>query len=184
MFGREYQLQYERLMVGAIMETERRGPASLRRHIANKHFNPDILAWFGVARVDIDVAKRLGINLDWSVERGVQRLEEGWEHLEKDFFKRDMDPYVYRVYGRTGLGMDKIEWSKIMLVKNLIHIEDSNLATVDWARVEAIVPNAKSLTVDLVRDSFDPDVELSLESKGIYQNPEDLKLKLNRFGGH
>lgn len=152
-----YSLAYTNSIEDAVIGMHKRGeegPAQLRGHIVNQHYNPQVLAWFGVARFDIDLAQRMNIPLDWVVKKGIERLELGWKDPE-GFLTREPNPGYARVYGRLGLPWGE-DWCKLMVVKNLIYIDQSGMGRVDWARVSGAVPAYRSVTLDIRRDSSDP----------------------------
>lgn len=129
--------------------------ASLRGHIVRAHFDPYIMADFGVARYDIDLAKYRGFNLDWVVSQAYKRLEESPEMTKRRFG-------AYRLWGTTSMKnkeryfeYEDIEGYKEMLVKTLRHIAEQGLTTVpvDWNRVALSVPNLEGITLDIERDS-------------------------------
>lgn len=147
-----YSKSLAREVVDMQLRGEKAGPA-LRGHIVNVHFSPDALAWLGVARFDIDLAKRMGMPLDWVVKKGIELLENGWDDPNGDLGRIPGVSFV--VYRNSGLPWGE-DWCKSMIVKNLIYIEQLGTARVDWDRVVAAVPNARSIALDIDRDSFDP----------------------------
>jgi len=134
-------------------------PAGLRGHIVNKHFDPRVLGWFGVARFDIDLAKKLHIPLDWVVKKAYDRIEIGWpaeqaSELQRYLIKNPKTD-VYARYAQLGIRFDE-DWCKAMVIRNLRYIELLGLSPVDWNRVTRAVPSSRGITLDLARDSFDP----------------------------
>ena len=130
------------------------GSAKLSEHIAQAHLALYVLPWYGVARFDIDLAEKMNAPLDGVIEYGVQRLKTGW----RNNWERESEPgyQFFAVYRRLGLPWNE-DWCKLMVVKNMLYVEQKKLAVVDWAEVRAIYPAAAGVSLDIKRDSFDPE---------------------------
>ena len=148
-----YQEALEAGVVHMYIKGEKAGP-SLRGHIVKQHFSPYVLAWFGVARFDIDLAKRANIPLDWVVKKGIDRLENGWPEVKPDFFAQTPR------FDNDALMISDMPWGeywcKTMIVKNLMYIDQSGTAKVDWDKVVAAFAGASAVTLDINRDSVEP----------------------------
>ena len=133
----------------------------LRGHIANTHFSPLILPWYGVARFDIDLAKLLNIRLEWVVAKGMQYLETGWPEYQQNFDELILcNPNKRVVFDRTQEDWNT-DWCKKMVYKNLLYIEQSGTANFDRSGIYRKHPHLEGITLDMSRDSFDPDYDLA-----------------------
>lgn len=120
---------------------------SLRRHIYDLHFLPDLAIFDGVARYDIEVACYRGIDLSNVVEKAYGRIE-----------MEDKD--IYLAISRNSCLIDEYAAEaatryRTAIVKNLKYIELLGLAKVNWERVRTTVPNTDNIELNLERDSKD-----------------------------
>jgi hypothetical protein len=148
---------YQHALEEAAIILEAKGEAglpSLRGHIVNGHFSPGVLAWYGVARFDIDLAKLMEIPLTWVVKGGVKILEQGWKSEYRIDFESLPDKHSSTVFRRFSQPWGP-KWCREMIVRNFLYIEQQQLAEIDWVRVQQAVPNAHSLTLNLGHDSYD-----------------------------
>ena len=165
----QYSLAYTNSVEDAIRGMQLRGengPAQLRGHIVNQHFDPRVLSWFGVARFDIDLAQCMGIPLDWVIKKGIERLEHGWADKDGHLMKPPGN-VSSQVYNRLDLPWGE-DWCKLMVVKNLIYIDQSGMGSIDWDRVYKAVPTARSIKLDIRRDSFDLLIQDPLYPRSTY----------------
>jgi len=137
------------------------GPAKLVRHILNRHSDPDTFAKIGLPDFDMRVASLVGIPLDEVVEEYCQRLERGWGD-DKNDFKTSLPRWKYEVFSRFGCEWNE-RWFDEMLVKGLLRIQELGLGKINWPRVEAAFPGARDITLDIKRDSYDPQEERGLK---------------------
>ncbi|HSX18886.1 MAG TPA: hypothetical protein VLE91_01995 [Candidatus Saccharimonadales bacterium] len=164
---------YSQALDNAYFQMQRGGEAAipgLRGHIFKEHIaDSEILSIFGVARFDIDLARRLNAPLGWVVKKAINLLESDW--LPQDKAPRLSDS----VYGKLGLPWTR-EWSELMVAKNLKYIEQTGDEQIDWDRVEAVVPGARFLVVNLDLDSSDRKSLLMSQNPGpdgVFQIPVD-----------
>jgi hypothetical protein len=153
-----YPIKYAKSMGFAIEDMREKGdkgPASLRGHIVNDHFSPAVLPYFGVARFDTVLAAKLDIDLTWAVKEGMLKLEGLWPNGIAEDFQNPPASRHDRIFKRLGLPWGE-DWCKMMIVKNFLYFERLRRAAIDWDRVVAAVPDARSITLDIERDSFDP----------------------------
>lgn len=125
---------------------------SLRGHIVKGHLNAMALYSLGIAKYDIDVAKRRGFDLDWVTLQIYERLERTDQSINDDierllFGVPDFSAADYR----------------LVLVKNLKYIEDRQVSVIDWQRVEKSFPNARHVTYDFSKDVGDQEVNPDAE---------------------
>jgi hypothetical protein len=113
------------------------GP-SLRGHIVNAHLRPSTLFWYGIPRFDVELAEARGFNLGWVVHKAIQRLEQADDlvaglppitEIQKSVFKINRLPTATEY--------------RVLLARTLALIDNYNLASVDWERVENIIPGAR-----------------------------------------
>lgn len=165
-------------------------PASLRGHIVNAHFSPDIAALLGVARYDIELALYRGIQLDWVVRKAYERLEEDEATTHQRFVPDTKDSDFWEGSTRLFFQFGDIRAYREMIVKNLIYIEELRRASVDWVRVNAALPEADSVTLVLFRDSRDqPFLEAVAQAREKIRNdilepkyPNRLEYLINNKG--
>jgi len=125
---------------------------SLRGHIVKGHLNVLALYSLGIAKYDIDVAKRRGFDLDWVTLKIYEKLERSDQSIKDDIERL--------LYGVTDFS--PTDYRKV-LVKNLKYIEDSQISVIDWNRVEKSFPNARQVTYDLLKDVGDQEVNPNAE---------------------
>ncbi len=46
-----------------------------------------------------------------------------------------------------------------MVVKNLLYIEQQGLGQIDWDRITTALPLARTITLDIEKDSYDPFIQ-------------------------
>lgn len=126
---------------------------SLRGHIVNAHFDPDILARLGIPRFDIELAQFRGFDLNWVAKKVYERLEEPTKttairfRLLRKFHNTCVDgrdPYF---------AFGDVAGYRRMLVRSLMYIEQLGLAPINWDRVRQAVPALDEINLDLERDS-------------------------------
>ena len=123
-------------------------PASLRGHIAKRHFIVGVCAYYGMARYDIEIAAYRGIPLDWVVKKAYENLERYDSDIQYDINK---DARVI-----TGIVRNfSVMHYRIIVVQTIKYIEQFGLASIDWDRVEKSLPGASNIKFDLERDSRD-----------------------------
>ncbi len=131
-------------------------PASIRGHIVNAHLKlASVLAAYGVPRGDLEIlayrkAQGLpGFDAKWVVTRTYHFLESNQPVQGiRIFTSITISPF-------TKDGGFTVSDYHHMLVKTLKYIEQLGLAEVDWGRVEKVVPNARSIPLNLAEDSVD-----------------------------
>jgi len=124
-------------------------PASLRGHIANNHFQADMLACTGVARYDLEVAAYRGIELDWVVQKAHQNLERPDADIREEI-SCSAPRSRFAANGQL-----TVHEYRALLTKNLKYIERLALAVIDWARMERSFPEASQVALDVTRDTAD-----------------------------
>jgi hypothetical protein len=150
---------YQEVFNRTVEEIQQKGPVSLRGHLVNGHFHPFWLGWMGVASIDIEAADKLQIPLDWVVKKAYKLLQDGWPDDQKVQFDRPRNSFQSNVWVKSGKPWGE-EWCKEMVVKNMLYIDQLGLSLVDWEKVVEAMPNLDEITLDLKRDSYEPEVKI------------------------
>lgn len=133
----------------------------LTKHIIGKHLlSPAILAGYGVAKYDIEIACVRMFSLSEVVLAAYQILEESDDELRARVEKeRTIYLGLCRSYEtafqKLGLDYRDLNAHKTIIIKNLKYIEQLGLAEINWRRVIGAVPDGLSITLDLDRDTTD-----------------------------